>query len=158
MKVLERTTEGSPVTRMITLPFPRFIHAAGVPWQPWVMPGVDCKLLSVNRRTGGFTCLLKVAPGEKAPVHHHLGALEIYVLEGDMSYEPSDVGRAGAYLYEPAGDIHQPLCEAGSLLFCVFHGPIAGLDDDGGIAGIVDHVAIMRWAEESGVAEHVVIA
>jgi len=158
MKILDRTTEGSPVTKMVTKPFPKFVHANEIPWMPWVMPGVECKLLSVDNKSGGFTCLLKVAPGEKAPAHHHLGGLEILVVEGDMSYESSDVGRAGAYLFEPAGDIHQPICEGGSILFCVFHGPIAGLNDDGIIEGISNNTSMIEWAKEQGVIDHVVNA
>lgn len=158
MEVMKKTTDGAPVTQKITLPFPPFIHLNEVPWKPWVMPGVECKLLAVNNRTGGFTCLLNVPPDDKAPVHHHLGALEIYILSGDMYYDTGDVGRAGSYLYEPAGDIHQPLSKEGTLLFCVFHGPIAGLDDDASVAGMCDNRSMLAWAKEHGVANHVVIA
>lgn len=158
METLKKTTEGAAVTEKITLPYPRFTHLDSVPWKPWVMPGVDCKLLAVNKRTGGFTCLLNVPPDDKAPVHHHLGALEIYILSGDMFYESGDVGVAGSYLFEPAGDIHQPISKEGTLLFCVFHGPIAGLNDDASIAGIVDNISMLKWAEEHGVHGHVVIA
>jgi anti-sigma factor ChrR (cupin superfamily) len=155
MQVMDKTTDGAPVTRLVTLPYPRFSNLEEIPWKPWVMPGVTCKLLSVNRVNGGFTCLLNVPPADVAPVHHHLGALEIFVMSGDMSYEDADIGRAGSYLYEPAGDIHQPRTKDGTVLLCVFHGPIAGLEDDGRVAGIVDQAAMLRWAEEHGVIDHV---
>ena len=117
------------------------------------MQGVSYKLLSINSRTGGFTCLLQVAPGTRAPVHHHLGAIELVVLSGDIYYDTSNVGVAGDYMYEPAGDIHQPKTDGGCVLFCVFEGPIAGLAEDGSVAGIVDGSTMLRLAREHGVAD-----
>ena len=116
------------------------------------MEGVEYKLLSVNNRSGGFTCLLRVAPGTAAPVHHHLGAIELIVLSGDIYYDKSNVGITGDYMFEPAGDIHQPKTEIGCVLFCVFDGPIAGLGEDGSVAGIVDGRSMLSLAEAHGVA------
>jgi len=139
----------------ITLPYPRFQRLGPIPWKPWVMDGVAYKLLSVNSRNGGFTCLLKVLPGVEAPIHHHLGAIEVLVMEGDICYDASDIGGPGDYIFEPAGDIHQPRTENGCVLFCVFDGPIAGLAGDGSIAGIVDYKLMLEMAERDGVAAHV---
>ena len=44
----------------ITLPYPKFQKIENIPWRPYAMEGVEYKLLSVNSRTGGFTCMLKV--------------------------------------------------------------------------------------------------
>lgn len=139
----------------ITLPYPRFQKLDPIPWKPWVMDGVSYKLLSVNNRSGGFTCLLKVHADVQAPIHHHLGAIEVLVMEGDICYEESDIGRPGDYMFEPAGDIHQPRTFRGCVLFCVFDGPIAGLAGDGSIAGIVDYKVMLEMAERDGVAGHV---
>ncbi|NMG50390.1 hypothetical protein GO613_20045 [Azoarcus communis] len=139
----------------ITRPYPRFQKLDPIPWKPWVMEGVMYKLLSVNRRTGGFTCMLKVLPGVEAPVHHHLGAIEVMVLEGDICYEEADIGRPGDYMFEPAGDIHQPRTASGCVLFCVFEGPIAGLAPDGSVAGIVDYKVMLEMAERDGVLAEV---
>ncbi len=141
--------------QMVTLPYPVFQDVDQLPWHPWVMDGVSYKLLSVNGRTGGFTCLLKVDPGTVAPVHQHLGAIELLVLEGDIHYDPAAKGTAGNYMYEPAGDIHAPTSDSGCVLFCVFEGPIAGLDDDGGTALVVTHKYMAQMAREHGVAEGV---
>jgi anti-sigma factor ChrR (cupin superfamily) len=153
--LLEMQATDSAAARRITLPYPLFEKIDDVPWKPWVMHGVSYKLLSVNARTGGFTCLLQVAPGTKAPIHHHLGAIELLVLSGDIYYDHSNVGTTGDYMYEPAGDIHQPKSDTGCVIFCVFEGPIAGLADDGSVAGIVDGSSMLRMAREDGVASRV---
>jgi len=135
-----------------TLPYPKFQKVDAIPWRPYAMEGVEYKLLSVNSRTGGFTCMLKVLPGVEAPIHQHIGAIEVMVMEGDVYYEEADIGMAGNYMFEPAGDIHQPRSKNGCVLFCVFDGPIAGLAPDGSIAGIIDYKAMLEMAERDGVA------
>lgn len=141
----------SAAYRRITLPYPLFEKIDEIPWRPWVMEGVEYKLLSINSRSGGFTCLLRVAPNTKAPVHHHLGAIELLVLSGDIYYDKANVGVAGDYMFEPAGDIHQPKTDSGCVLFCVFDGPIAGVADDGSVAGIVDGRSMLEMAAGHGV-------
>lgn len=154
-KELATQLDDAPVMKKVTLPYPKFENLDEIPWKPYVMPGVEYKLMSINNRTGGFTCLLRVAPNTAAPVHHHLGAIELIVLSGDIHYDKADVGVAGAYMYEPAGDIHQPKSESGCVLFCVFDGPIAGLSDDGSIAAIIDGKAMLEMAKKDGIAANV---
>lgn len=153
-KIAMQGTE-APVMTKITLPYPKFENLDVIPWKPYVMEGVEYKLMSVNNRTGGFTCLLRVAPNTTAPVHHHLGAIELIVLSGDIYYDKSDVGVTGAYMFEPAGDIHQPKSENGCVLFCVFDGPIAGLTDDGSVGGIIDGKFMLDLAKKDGIAANV---
>ena len=154
-QTLAMQAQDSAAHARITLPYPRFENLETLAWRPWVMEGVEYKLLSVNQRSGGFTCLLRVAAGTKAPVHHHLGAIELVVLSGDIYYDKTNIGHTGDYMYEPAGDIHQPKTDGGCVLFCVFEGPIAGLADDGGVAGIVDSRTMLDMARAHGVADKV---
>ncbi|MEO0391333.1 MAG: 2,4'-dihydroxyacetophenone dioxygenase family protein [Pseudomonadota bacterium] len=147
---LQQTDDAAPVNALMTLPYPEFTRGNQIPWKPWVMDGIEYKLLATDHKTNGFTCLLKVAPGTVAPVHQHIGAIEVYIIDGEIYYEDSDKGAAGDYIYEPAGDIHRPYSPEGCLLFAVFHGPIAGLDDDGNMAGIVDAKAMEAMATEHG--------
>lgn len=151
---LAQQPEGAPVEKLLTLPYPTFIRDKEVPWKPWVMEGVEYKLWRVDTMNNGFTISLKVAPGTIAPVHHHLGAIDVYVISGSIYYEKSDIGYAGDIMLEPAGDIHRPVSDEGCELFCVFYGPIAGYDEDGNMAGIVDGVMMRALAEEHGVAGH----
>jgi len=141
---------------MVTKPYPQFVKLDHIPWTEWVMPGVDFKLLNVDKRTGGFTCLLRVGPDNTAPIHKHLGGIELIVLEGEIMYEDSDIGTAGDYMYEPAGDVHRPMSPKGCTLFCVFLGPIAGLnEEDGSVAGIVDANVMIDMATDAGAISHV---
>lgn len=151
---LKTTSADAKVNDMLTLPYPTFVRAGDIPWKPWVMEGVEYKLLALDPKTNGFTCMLRVQPGVTAPVHHHLGAIEVYVVEGEICYVDSDMGRQGDYMYEPAGDIHRPVSHTGCILFAVFHGPIAGLNDDGSIAGIVDAKMMREMAEAHGTAQY----
>lgn len=155
MKDLDATQSGNLVDDMLTLPYPTFVRLAEIPWKPWVMEGVQYKLMSVDPRHGGFTCMLKVEPGVVAPVHQHLGGIEVLVTSGSICYTDEDVGRSGDYIFEPAGDIHRPVSRDGCELFCVFYGPIAGLGEDGAIVGVVDGKTMLSMAEEHGVAGHV---
>ena len=134
------------VDEMVTLPYPKFQKMDDLDWNPWVMEGVDYKLVSVDERTNGFSIFLRVAPGTIAPVHRHMGAIELLMLEGDLTYDGVDIGRAGDYMYEPCGDVHRPRTTNGCILFAVFSGPIAALDEDGAIAGIVDGLTMRELA------------
>lgn len=151
--MLPVTERDVKVNDIITHPYPKFHKVDELAWSPWVMEGVEYKLVSVNPRTNGFSIYLRVAPGTIAPVHQHLGAIELLVLTGDISYDGIDIGRPGDYMFEPAGDIHQPRTQDGCVLFCVFEGPIAGLDDDGNIVGIVDGKAMRAMAIEHGATQ-----
>ncbi len=154
-KVLEMTAADAPVNAMITKPYPEFTKLGAIPYKPWVMEGVHFKLLSIDSRSGGFTCMLKVDPGTKAPVHQHMGGIEVFVVSGNIFYTEADIGEAGDYIFEPAGDIHEPISPEGCELFCVFLGPIGGLNDSGVIEGVVDAKLMLSMAEEYGVADHV---
>ncbi|HEY8351204.1 MAG TPA: cupin domain-containing protein, partial [Sphingomonadales bacterium] len=92
---------------------PAFFDPAKLPWSPWVMEGTWFKLLRVDRKTGGFSMLLKVDPGNEAPVHGHLGAVEAFVIEGEFGYD-DDRGGVGSYVYEEAGSIHMPTAPDGT--------------------------------------------
>ena len=53
-------------------------------WVPHPVPGIQMKVLSLNRDTGYATLLLDVAPGTRFPPHHHEGAEECYVVSGSL--------------------------------------------------------------------------
>ena len=132
---------------------PAFLDTNTLPWSPWVMDGTHFKLLNVDFKTGGFSMLLKVDPGNVAPVHGHLGAVEAFVIEGGFAYD-EDAGSAGSYVYETAGSIHRPTSPGGSVMFAVVHGPLVGYGDDGSIEGIVDAEMMLNLAREHGAADH----
>jgi 2,4'-dihydroxyacetophenone dioxygenase len=132
---------------------PAFFNAADLPWTPWVMEGTHFKLLNIDKKTGGYTILLKVDAGNDAPVHGHLGAVEGYVLEGEFGYD-DDRGGAGSYFYEEALTRHQPDSPRGTIMFAIAYGPIVGYDEEGNIEGVVDARVMYEMAHAAGAADH----
>lgn len=133
-----------------------FINADAIAWTPWVMAGTHFKLLSINELNGGFTMLLKVEPGIKAPVHAHLGTAEAFLLEGGFYYDAADPGYAGYYTYEAGGSVHEPVSPQGCIMFAVTHGPLGGCDEQGQVNAVVDCRLMLALAEANGAADHVV--
>ncbi|MBK8550336.1 MAG: cupin domain-containing protein [Ignavibacteria bacterium] len=70
--------------------------------------GVQIKRLSVNTDKGYLMILLKAAAGAEYPAHHHSGAEECYVLEGDLYVEGKYLGPGDFHHAEGDSD-HDPL-------------------------------------------------
>lgn len=111
--------------------------AAHLPWARWAMKGAYFKLLSANLETDRFTLLIRIEGNVEAPRHRHIGAVEGMVLAGEFHYHdhPEESFKAGSYLFEPAGSVHQPVSAEGALMIGMFHGPIEGLDSEGRVTG-----------------------
>ena len=109
-------------------------------WVPWAMRGAHFKLLNVDRVTGQYTLLIKVAADVTAPLHRHIGTVEVYILEGSFYYldAPDIKFEAGCYLHEKEGAIHQPASSEGAVMLSVFNGPIESIDANGKVLGQVD--------------------
>lgn len=125
-------------------------NMASLPWAPWAMRGAWFKLLHADLHTGKFTLLIRLEPGASAPAHSHVGAVEGIVLEGSFYYSDAPEVRygPGAYLFEPAGAVHHPISPEGAIMFGVFHGPVEGVDEAGGLTGRIDaQWHVRNWQE-----------
>ncbi len=131
-----------------------FFNPETLPWTPWVMPNTWFKLLNIDLKTGGFTILLKVGPNTQAPLHHHIGAIEGFMLEGEFGYE-QDRGSVGWYVWEETGAIHTPTTTSGFVMYAAVHGPLAGYDQDGKLSGLVDAEMMLQLARENNAAAHI---
>jgi putative transcriptional regulator len=60
-----------------------FASAAWLEWTP-LFPGVEVKLLSLDKERGYATTLVKMAPGATIPPHRHAEPEDSYVLEGEV--------------------------------------------------------------------------
>ncbi|NOZ64889.1 MAG: hypothetical protein GXP00_00040 [Alphaproteobacteria bacterium] len=136
---------------------PAFFDPGTLPWADWVMPGTYFKLLNINELTGGFTMLLKVDPDVTAPVHHHIGGIEAYVVEGEFGYGEDDRGGVGSYVLEAGGSIHEPSSPEGVIMFAVVHGPLVGYNEDGSIAAVIDGRFMYDLAGQNNVADHITV-
>ncbi len=136
---------------------PVFFNPENLAWNEWVMPGTYFKLLNINELTGGFTMILKVDPGITAPVHHHIGGIEVYVIEGEFGYGDDDRGGVGSYAIESGGSIHEPTSPGGVTMFAVVHGPLVGYHEDGSVAVVVDGRFMYEMAQKNNAADHITI-
>lgn len=122
------------------------------------MKGAQFKLLSADPDSGRFTLLIRLEKGCAAPMHRHIGAVEGLILEGGFHYadDPQVTFTAGTYLLEKDGAVHQPLSPEGAIMFAVFHGPVEGLNENGGITGRVDcNWHIETWMKAVSASAHV---
>ena len=62
----------------------KFIDAANLPWEKTRFEGVEQKVLLVDRDTGLFTALMKLAPNAHLPDHEHVKIEQTYVLDGSL--------------------------------------------------------------------------
>ena len=77
-------------------------------WEPYPVPGIRMKVLSVNRRSGYTTLLLDVQPGTQFPAHHHDGDEECYVISGSVLTLGRRLG-PGDFIHADAGTDHAEL-------------------------------------------------
>jgi 2,4'-dihydroxyacetophenone dioxygenase len=108
---------------------------------PWVPQAEDVwfKPLRISLRDGTWANLIRMRRRGTINRHRHLGAVEGWVLQGTWRYLEHDwTARAGAYVYEPPGDVHTLVVEGDGEMQTLFHihGPIEYLDDAGGVARV----------------------
>lgn len=86
-----------------------FIYSEGSEWiQHPEIKGIQVKRLAVNEEKGYLMILLKAEPGAQYPPHHHYGAEECYVIEGDLFVEGEYLG-PGDFHHADGGSDHGPL-------------------------------------------------
>jgi len=101
------------------------IHRSTEPWQPTPFPGVQMRLLNIDRDAGTYTTLLRLEAGGRLPSHVHEGAEECLVLEGDLR-DGDLVLHAGDYQRSPAGSVHGELMSAAGCV-ALIRAPLGGL-------------------------------
>lgn len=82
-----------------------FVGSQWLNWQPGNAPGVDIKLLSVDKERGYFTTLVRMAPGASLPPHRHADIEESYIMEGEVLVS-GVLMRTGDYCRADAGSLH----------------------------------------------------
>ncbi len=92
------------------------VHAEDEDWRT-IAPGVDVKLLYINREEGYQNLLLRCAPGARIPSHDHRQSEEAFVLEGSLEVGPKFL-KAGDYHIALAGTPHPDIIsKAGCLIY-----------------------------------------
>lgn len=99
-------------------------------FRPLPFPGMSMRILSIDRASDRFSCLLKFAPGARLPAHPHATAEDCMLLEGTL-YMGGVKMTAGTYLRVEAGVDHvEQWSDTGALAFVT--GPLELLEHAGG--------------------------
>lgn len=108
----------SPSASLATLFVPAADRAA---WRE-VSPGVHfCTLRAHGQGNGherGETLLIRMEKGAHAPMHHHPGGEETYLLSGCLRIG-EDLLTPGDYLWTPPGEHHDGIAEEETLFFAI---------------------------------------
>jgi hypothetical protein len=105
---------------------------------PWIeqSPMTKTKVLWVGRETGSWALLAFWKAGFVAGRHKHLAGAHVFVVSGKMA-TGDIIMTAGDYIYEPAGVMHEATTAfEDTVQLFISLGPIARLDDAGGITGV----------------------
>ncbi|HVW70142.1 MAG TPA: 2,4'-dihydroxyacetophenone dioxygenase family protein [Steroidobacteraceae bacterium] len=122
------------------------VNESTLPWFDYA-PGVQMKLLKINRSTGQFVLLLRAEPGAHLGRHKHYGTVNVYTLRGRWRYlEDPWTATAGSYIHEPAGAIHtfEADKDEGLLVFLVVDGCLEFLDDQDRSIGIDNWQSLLQ--------------
>lgn len=131
------------------------VNAGDIPWTPWGMPGTHFKLLHVDDNTSMMVFLLRVEPGTVAALHKHYGAAHAFTLQGWWGYDDRYVAE-GEYIKEAGGITHMPVVSPeGTTMLAFGFGPIAGVDEDGVVQGVIDIDWMVEAARANGAADHI---
>ena len=128
------------------------VHPEELPWLP-LAPGVGVKVLKVNRETGGFSVMIRAEPGGVLPPHQHVESSEIYILKGQGTHAQTGFYKAGDYISEPKGAVHDalPFFEETELLM-ICNGPSNFLGEDGSVQHVMDIGMLDYLASQAGKA------
>jgi len=125
-------------------------------WAPWALPGSSFKLLSVNRRLGAWSCLVRFDAGAKVPGQRYFGDGFVYVMRG--SYVSGDnIIQAGQFSVEAGSAVHErTVGPDGLLAYMMFLGGFMEADAAGRAVGeIIDAEWIYQAAAAHGAADHI---
>ena len=122
------------------------LHRSGadlpaVPFVPY-SEDVTLKLLRVDPVSGQICVILAAPAGTGLGIHKHYGSVIVYTIKGAWRYLEHDwVAREGAFVYEPPGEIHTLVVEAGHaemITFFNISGAMVYVDADGHSTGYED--------------------
>ena len=118
----------------------RHVCASKLPWQKTRFPGVEVKVLLLDKASGLATALVKMAPGAELPDHEHVLIEQTYMLEGTLvDKDGPDAGlscSAGDFVWRPAGSRHVAWCPEGGTMVAIFQVPNKFYEKDGRVTDI----------------------
>ena len=118
--------------------------------EPGTATDVFWRPLMFDIANGNHVELLRVRKGGSLGRHMHTTPVHGFVLRGTWRYiERPWTASPGAYVYEPAGDVHSLVCEEEEMV-TLFHinGPIIYVDEADGVLAIDDNKTLIARARE----------
>jgi anti-sigma factor ChrR (cupin superfamily) len=96
-----------------------FVGSAWLPWQPANAPGVEVKVLSLDKERGYYTTLVSMAPGASLAPHRHVDAEESYILQGELLVS-GVLMRPGDHCHAEPGSMHTGVTTKTGCIFIAF--------------------------------------
>ncbi len=93
------------------------VKDGGAPWSRTEYPGVELRVLYVDKQRQQSTVLVRMAPGSVYPAHAHHGAEECLVLEGDLRFGSQVLKRGDFLRTGPGYEQTTQTTEEGCLLY-----------------------------------------
>lgn len=105
------------------------VHVDALPWLS-LAPNVYVKVIKLVPETGAFSVMIKADKGGVLPRHQHLEKAEIYIIKGEGDHKQTGHFRAGDYVSERKGAIHDELpFEEDTELLMICDGASAFIDE-----------------------------
>jgi len=127
---------------------------------PWIelpqAPGMSLKPLRASNESGMFSVIVRLAEGTQLPQLVHLGAMDMMVLSGTMSYPEGPMAgllEPGTWGYVPANARIDRLSAEEDVEFLAnFYGPVAFLGEDKqSITSVLTSMDILAAARARGI-------
>jgi len=135
------------------------VSTEAIPWVP-ITPGKWFR--PIRFWTGGWSQLLRLAPGAGVALHRHTGPVEALVLAGHRRLDTGEVLGPGDHTYEPAGtvDAWYAVGDEDCVVHLRLEGSCEFLDGSGKVVSVLDArtqaAAYLEWCRVEGLAPVVV--
>ena len=96
-----------------------YVRPQEMEWAPTQFEKVFMKVLYQDKAKGELTCLVKLEPGARLPMHVHPELEQAYVLEGSM-WDHDGICRAGEYVWRTAGSYHENQSDEGAIVLAIY--------------------------------------
>lgn len=124
-------------------------------WTAGPIEGAMFRLTHVDRSSGMWTAVVKVAANVALPKHFNHGEVQIYALEGVVAIDDVWLG-AGDYFQDAGGQSRSVVAGPdGAVYFVMYSGGLSATGKDGEPEGAyIDANRIYGMAKANGAADH----
>lgn len=96
-RLLENVRQGNPAPDRPSAPGLAFEDDG--PWKPYSAPGIEYRMLHLDRAAREVVMLVRARPDSRYPMHHHAASEDMFMLRGELqldgtTYRPGDFIRS----------------------------------------------------------------